>query len=194
MTNISPALRRLAGRFAAVALLAVAPAALAREPAWVGAWAAAQQIPEPRNALPAEALTDATLRQVVRVTAGGPRIRIRLSNVHGTGPLTFSRTHVAKPLRPGSPAIDCGLAIGPGGSGPLVDLLGVMRPFGIAPDCGAYEWTPVGPTPDAGPAPTDDARRSPQSRGKELPKTWPLEVAGSALFTPDRGVRQERTN
>lgn len=103
-----PPSRKLAGRIVAATLVAfaTADAALAREPAWVGAWSAAQQVPEPRNALPSEALTDATLRQVVRVTAGGPQVRVRLSNVHGTLPLTFSRTHVAKPRAPGSAAID----------------------------------------------------------------------------------------
>lgn len=95
-------------RLAAAMLLAAAiglPAA-AREAVWVGAWAASQQVPEPRNALPAEALTDATLRQVVRVTAGGPRIRIKLSNAFGTAPLTFSAVHVARPTAPGTAAID----------------------------------------------------------------------------------------
>jgi lysophospholipase L1-like esterase len=73
---------------------------------WVGAWASSQQVPEPRNALPREALEDATLRQVVRVTAGGPAIRIRLSNAFGTEPLTFSAVHVARPMAPGSPRIE----------------------------------------------------------------------------------------
>lgn len=95
---------RILSVLAAIAMLAFGGGAAAEQ--WVGAWAASQQVPEPRNALPAEALTDATVRQVVRVTAGGPQVRIRLSNVHGTGPLTFSKAHVARPLRPGSAAID----------------------------------------------------------------------------------------
>jgi lysophospholipase L1-like esterase len=89
---------------AAVAVLALGGEAAAER--WVGAWAASQQIPEPRNALPPEALTDATLRQGVRVTVGGPQIRIKLSNVHGTQPLTFSKVHVAKPRAHGASAID----------------------------------------------------------------------------------------
>lgn len=95
---------RILSVLAAMAVLSFAGHATAER--WVGAWAASQQVPEPRNALPAEAMTDATLRQVVRVTAGGPRLRIRLSNVHGTAPLTFSKVHVARPLQPGSAAID----------------------------------------------------------------------------------------
>jgi lysophospholipase L1-like esterase len=100
---ILPPIRRLA--FAAALALAFGAPASAREPAWVGAWAASQQVPEPRNALPAEALTDATVRQIVRVTAGGPQIRIRLSNAFGTAPLRFSAVHVAPPVSPGSAAI-----------------------------------------------------------------------------------------
>ncbi len=104
---IMPIARRLV--VAALAALALAAPAIAREGPWVGAWAASQQIPEPRNALPAEALTDATIRQIVRVTAGGPQIRVRLSNAYGSAPLRFSATQVATPKAPGSPAI------GPGG-------------------------------------------------------------------------------
>lgn len=37
---------------------------------WVGSWAASQQVPEPRNALAAEDLHDATLRQIVHLSAG----------------------------------------------------------------------------------------------------------------------------
>lgn len=80
--------------------------ASSRPEAWVGTWAASQQVPEPRNALPTEALQDATLRQVVRVTVGGPAIRIRVSNAFGTEPLVFSAVHVARPITAGSPRID----------------------------------------------------------------------------------------
>jgi len=101
---ILPSLRGAAAAVA-IALTVAAPAA-GRERAWVGAWAASQQVPEPRNALPAEALTDATVRQIVRVTAGGPQVRVRLSNAFGTAPLRFSAVHVAQSKAPGSPAID----------------------------------------------------------------------------------------
>jgi lysophospholipase L1-like esterase len=63
---------------------------------WLGSWASSQQIPEPQNALPAQALRDATLRQVVHLTAGGKELRVRLSNVFGTGPLTIVAAHVAR--------------------------------------------------------------------------------------------------
>jgi len=100
---LPPPLRRAA--LAALLALAFSTPASGREPAWVGAWAASQQVPEARNALPAEALTDATVRQIVRVSAGGPRVRIRLSNAFGTAPLRFSAVHVARAAAPGSAAI-----------------------------------------------------------------------------------------
>lgn len=97
-------LRRLAS--AGLLMLALGAPAQAREPAWVGAWASSQQVPEPRNTLPDAVLTDATVRQIVRVTAGGPQVRVRLSNAFGTAPLRFSAVHVARPRAPGSAAID----------------------------------------------------------------------------------------
>lgn len=63
---------------------------------WVGSWAASQQVPEPRNALPDPALADATLRQVVRLSTGGRRIRVLLSNAFGTEPLRIDAAHVAR--------------------------------------------------------------------------------------------------
>ncbi|WP_010218054.1 SGNH/GDSL hydrolase family protein [Sphingomonas sp. PAMC 26621] len=70
--------------------------AAAPQPArWVGSWATAQQIPEPRNALADPLLTDATLRQVVRLSMGGKHLRIQLSNAFGTEPLRVQAAHVA---------------------------------------------------------------------------------------------------
>lgn len=131
LEHMQLSLRRAAAALA-MTLALVAPAA-AREPAWIGAWAASQQVPEPRNALPAEVLTDATVRQVVRVSAGGPRIRIRLSNVFGTAPLRFSAVHVARPLAPGSGAI------APGGQAVTFD----GRPGVTVPAGAEYVSDPV---------------------------------------------------
>jgi lysophospholipase L1-like esterase len=89
----------------AALLLAIGPSAAFAE-RWIGTWASSQQIPEPRNALPAEDLSDTTLRQVVRVSAGGPRIRLRLSNAFGTSALRFDAVHVARSVGAGSAAID----------------------------------------------------------------------------------------
>jgi lysophospholipase L1-like esterase len=78
------------------AVLIVSPA-LAEPPVrWTGAWAASQQIPEPQNALAPDALRDATLRQVIHLSLGGPQLRIRVSNAFGSRPLKFSSVHVAR--------------------------------------------------------------------------------------------------
>ena len=84
------------------------PAAAARgeKVCWVATWASSQQIPEPRNALPPEDLTDATLRQIVRTTIGGNAIRIRVSNLFGTAPLRVQSVQVARSTNPASSAID----------------------------------------------------------------------------------------
>lgn len=104
---VSPGRSRTA-RWAAYAgafALAAAGLAAAAAPRWVGAWASSQMVPEGQNALPAADLQDATLRQVVRVTAGGPQVRIRLSNAFGTEPLAFGAVHVARAGPPGSARI-----------------------------------------------------------------------------------------
>ena len=72
---------------------------------WIASWASAQQTPEPQNALPGADLTDATLRQTVPLSIGGKRLRVRLSNVFGHGPLEIQAAHVALAVAPGSPRI-----------------------------------------------------------------------------------------
>ena len=69
---------------------------------WVGSWAASQQEPEPHNALAPQDFTDATLRQIVHLSLGGERLRVRLSNRFGMEPLHFSSVHIARPSSAGS--------------------------------------------------------------------------------------------
>ena len=66
-----------------------------RAPLWVGSWAASQQIPEPNNALPADDLRNATLRQIVHLSIGGSAIRVHLSNAFGIAPLHLLSVQVA---------------------------------------------------------------------------------------------------
>ena len=73
---------------------------------WVASWGASQQIPEPQNSLPADDLRDATVRQIFRLSIGGPALRVHLSNAFGFTALHFSSVHIARPLSPSSPAID----------------------------------------------------------------------------------------
>ena len=92
------------------ALAFFAPAALAspgrNKTRWVESWAASEQIPEPRNALAPADLTDATLRQIVHLSIGGPRFRVHLSNAFGTKPLTLDSVHVALAVSPATSGID----------------------------------------------------------------------------------------
>ncbi len=89
-------------------LLALLPTTLtaAAQSFWIGTWAASQQIPEPQNSLPADDLRDATLRQIVHLSAGGTALRVHLSNAFGTQPLHVTSAHIARPLSPASPKID----------------------------------------------------------------------------------------
>jgi lysophospholipase L1-like esterase len=73
---------------------------------WVGSWATAQQIPEPNNVAPAESLRNATLRQIVHLSAGGRRIRVRVSNAFGTAPLHLIAVHVAHAVSAAASRID----------------------------------------------------------------------------------------
>ena len=73
---------------------------------WVGSWSAAQQIPEPQNALAPADITDATIRQIVHLSTGGTELRVHLSNAFGTEPLHFTSVHIARPLAASSSAID----------------------------------------------------------------------------------------
>ena len=80
----------------AVALVALAWAgARGDEARWVGTWAASPQLTEPANMPPGPGLADATLRQVVHVSLGGKRLRVRFSNAFGTKPLKILSAHLA---------------------------------------------------------------------------------------------------
>ncbi|HTT67403.1 MAG TPA: SGNH/GDSL hydrolase family protein [Gemmatimonadales bacterium] len=62
---------------------------------WLGTWAPSQQLVEPRN-LPPAPLAHSTLRQVFRVSLGGPRIRVHLSNLFGDGPIAVGAARIAR--------------------------------------------------------------------------------------------------
>jgi lysophospholipase L1-like esterase len=78
------------------ALLMAAPTLAAAPDHWVASWGSAQQVPEPNNLLPAADMQDATLRQVVRLSTGGTKLRIRFSNAFGTEALVIDAAHVAR--------------------------------------------------------------------------------------------------
>ena len=74
--------------------------------AWVVTWGASQQIPEPQNVLAEADLRDATVRQIVHLSVGGPALRVHLSNAFGTDSLHFTSVHIAHAVSPDSSAID----------------------------------------------------------------------------------------
>lgn len=81
---------------------------------WAGAWATAVQRPSPTPwfANWAEAgFHDHSVRQVIRVSAGGSHLRIRLSNEYGTAPLRLTGASIGK--------TDEGAAVRPGTIRPL---------------------------------------------------------------------------
>ena len=76
-----------------LAVLPVAPAfAKAPATAWVPTWYAS---PEPSGA-PDAKISDKTLRQIVRISAGGTSMRLRLSNAYSATPLKLEDIRVAK--------------------------------------------------------------------------------------------------
>ncbi len=65
------------------------------EVCWAGTWASSPQLAETKD-FPAELTAPSvTLRQFVRVSAGGKKIRVRFSNAFGTTPLVLSKASVA---------------------------------------------------------------------------------------------------
>jgi lysophospholipase L1-like esterase len=83
-----------------------AVAAVPTAQVWAASWGASQQIPEPQNALPAEDLRDATVRQIFHLSLGGTALRVHVSNAFGTEALHFTSVHVARPVSTSSSAID----------------------------------------------------------------------------------------
>lgn len=76
--------------------LAISQAACAAPEHWIASWGTAQQIPEDRNLLPQADMQDATVRQIVRLSVGGTKLRVRFSNAFGTQALTIAAAHVAR--------------------------------------------------------------------------------------------------
>ncbi len=77
---------------AAIVLALSAPVAFAAGPRWLGTWGAP---PVPPPATNARTFTNQTVRQVVRISAGGDRIRLRLTNEYGEKPLVVGAASVA---------------------------------------------------------------------------------------------------
>ncbi len=83
----------LAGVMLAVAGMAIAPASMAKDAGngnhWVGTWNAS-----PQAARHPVELNGQTIRQIVHVSIGGTRVRVRLSNAYGASPLHIGAARV----------------------------------------------------------------------------------------------------
>ncbi|MGD0560943.1 MAG: SGNH/GDSL hydrolase family protein [Streptosporangiaceae bacterium] len=74
-------------------------------PGWVGTWEAAQTVAA-TSGLSDTGFDDQTVRNIVHTSVGGSEIKIRISNVFGTGPLTVTAAYVG--LRSTGAAIEVG--------------------------------------------------------------------------------------
>jgi lysophospholipase L1-like esterase len=87
--------RNAIGRFwlAAAILTAAlaAPCAASAQDSWIGSWGAAPAFPVGPE------LSNATVRQLVRISAGGSQVRVRFSNETGTQPLVIGAATIARP-------------------------------------------------------------------------------------------------
>ncbi|MDI1460954.1 GDSL-type esterase/lipase family protein [Catellatospora sp. KI3] len=90
---------------AATSLVAGAgPASGGLPPRWVGTWGTALTAPSLANTGSSlNGFTDQTIRQVVRVSLGGEKVRLRFANAYGTGPLAIGHATVGLPVSAGSP-------------------------------------------------------------------------------------------
>jgi lysophospholipase L1-like esterase len=62
---------------------------------WVATWRTAPQLTEPRNMPPEPYLSGNTLRQALRISIGGERLRVHVSNEYGSSPLEVRAAQVA---------------------------------------------------------------------------------------------------
>lgn len=70
---------------------------------WVGTWSAAANGGVSDTGYPGY-----TIRNLVRTSLGGPRLRVKLSNAFGTAPVLFAHTTVGLQRLPGSAAVTAG--------------------------------------------------------------------------------------
>jgi lysophospholipase L1-like esterase len=68
---------------------------------WVATWSSAPMAPG-SAILPPVTFENQTIRQVVHLSVGGGRVRVRLSNAYGAAPLVVAETHVALAAAAGS--------------------------------------------------------------------------------------------
>ena len=101
-------LKTVAGALCALLLGAAPQAWAAQAPGWIGTWGAAPVIPgADTSTRPVPRFAGQTIRQVVRISAGGIQVRVRFTNEYGTRPLHIGAARLALAdtggtIRPGS--------------------------------------------------------------------------------------------
>lgn len=88
-------------------LLLVPTVATCQRNTWIATWTASPEPARPNPNEPVLNIEDQTVRERVRISIGGPQIRIRLSNEYGSSPILIGSVTVAVPsnpvsVRPGS--------------------------------------------------------------------------------------------
>lgn len=74
---------------------------------WLTTWGTAEEKCNVNDsAMPRLALEGTTVRQIIRVTTAGEKIRFRLSNQYGQEDVTIRSMHIAKQIEPTKPDID----------------------------------------------------------------------------------------
>jgi len=68
---------------------------IAQKSDWIGTWGTARQLVEPANIPPAPGLSNSTLRQIVCVSAGGKKLRLKFSNEFGNAALSIKSVQIA---------------------------------------------------------------------------------------------------
>jgi len=75
---------------------------VARPTGWITTWAASPEPADPDPSQPVLNLQDQTVRERVRISAGGSKIRLRLSNEYGSSPVLVGSVTVAVSVDPAS--------------------------------------------------------------------------------------------
>lgn len=77
------------------------------EPGWVTTWGTAEEKCDiTADAMPKMALNGSTVRQIIKVTTSGERIRLRLSNQYGGSDVQIQSLHIAKQVKADESTID----------------------------------------------------------------------------------------
>jgi lysophospholipase L1-like esterase len=84
------------------------PAAAPDGVRWVASWGTSQLTVDKAKEIPAELWKNGTLRQPVRLSIGGSKVRVRFSNQFGSGFMTLSGASIGLAVRPGAADVAAG--------------------------------------------------------------------------------------